>query len=97
MDQPRHVADQCQEDIQPEVEAKDDSEGDAAPEGLEQRICEAIKQLSAGPRGASYHEVQELLEGEGVTKTQFEESVNLLLDKGIIYEPSVNRINVVNY
>jgi hypothetical protein len=32
-----------------------------------------------------------------VGKTQFEEAVNLLLDKGIIYEPSVNRINVVNY
>jgi len=88
---------EIEEEKQPAEEAAADSDDDDATVGLEQRICEAIKELSAGPRGASYHEVQELLEKEGVTKTQFEESVNLLLDKGIIYEPSVNRINVVNY
>jgi RPA family protein len=87
-----------------EEESKEEEPSEAESEtasdddvGLEQRICEAIKELSSGPRGADYHEVQEKLEGEGVGKTAFEEAVNLLLDKGIIYEPSVNRINVVNY
>lgn len=75
-------------------ETSDSSDDDV---GLEQKILEAIKELSTGPRGASYSEVQEKLEGMGVGSTKFDEAINLLLDKGIIYEPSVNRINVVNY
>jgi RPA family protein len=88
------VEEESKEEESTEAEAETTSDDDV---GLEQRICEAIKELSSGPRGADYHEVQEKLEGEGVGKTAFEEAVNLLLDKGIIYEPSVNRINVVNY
>lgn len=65
-------------------------------ESIERKVLEAVKELSKSTKGAAYSEVMRKLGTQGVNKTRFEEAVNLLMDKGIIYEPSANWLKTVN-
>lgn len=66
-----------------EIESEETSEDFA---DVENAVLEIIKEIEGG-EGASWDEVVERCEKEGINKDTVEEALSSLMDKGLIYEP----------
>lgn len=64
-------------------------------EDQEAIIFQIVKELDKGPKGAAYDEIIDRAGKKGVDRGAFDEIVNVLLDKGKIYEPVLGQLKVI--
>ncbi len=72
-------------------EAKESQE----PTADEDRVLEVIAALDKEGKGAPWEGILEAAQKKGVSKDKLEESINSLLDKGLIYEPILGRMKTI--
>src|SRR6185436_5788715 len=63
-------------------------EVDAAQEALDTQVLAAVGKLE-GTKGARWDDILGQVAAGGVTQEAVEESLNRLMDKGLIYEPTL--------
>lgn len=79
-------------DTKKEKETKADVEDvDVESEEFEKKVLESIKKLE-GEDGASWDSITESCEKQGLDKDTIEETLNTLMEKGLIYEPILGTI-----
>jgi len=59
-------------------------------------ILNILRELDDGPRGAPRDEVDRRAEMEGITSYQVEEICNSLMDKGLVYEPNLGYLKLID-
>ena len=69
------------------------SDGGADNEDI---ILNILRELDDGPRGAPRDEVDRRAEMEGITPYQVEEICNSLMDKGLVYEPNLGYLKLID-
>ncbi|MDG6221295.1 MAG: hypothetical protein QCI38_07610 [Candidatus Thermoplasmatota archaeon] len=62
---------------------------------LEGEVLTIVEELDQSPQGAVWEEVVDAAMGRGITLEDLEETVNMLIDKGDLYEPVLGRIKKV--
>jgi len=73
--------------------AKD--ERSTEPDETETKVLEVIATLDKDGKGAAWEGILEAATSKGVSKNALEESINALLDKGLIYEPILGRMKKI--
>lgn len=73
--------------------AKD--ERSTEPDETETKVLEVIASLDKDGKGAAWEGILEAATSKGVSKDALEESINALLDKGLIYEPILGRMKKI--
>lgn len=61
---------------------------------IKERVLSFIRELS-GERGALYRDIMKRCEGEGIDKIALEETIQALLDEGLVYEPTIGIIKPI--
>ena len=59
-------------------------------------ILTILRELDDGPRGAPRDEVDRRAESEGIFPDQVEEICNSLMDKGLVYEPNLGYLKLID-
>jgi uncharacterized protein len=72
----------------PPAPAKPDPAQEAATEALDNAVLAAVQRLEGG-KGARWDDVLRESATGGVTSEQVEEALNRLMDKGLVYEPTL--------
>lgn len=62
---------------------------------LEEEVVAIIEELDQSPQGAVWEEVVDKAMENGITLEDLEEAVNILIDRGDLYEPVLGRIKKV--
>jgi len=75
----------------PRAEAKEPEE----PTADEDKVLEVITTLDKDGKGAPWEGILDAAGKAGVTKDKLEESINSLLDKGLVYEPILGRMKKI--
>jgi RPA family protein len=75
----------------PRAEAKEPEE----PTADEDKVLEVIASLDKDGKGAPWEGILDSAGKAGVSKDKLEESINSLLDKGLIYEPILGRMKKI--
>jgi hypothetical protein len=75
---------------EPTTPAQDDRS--AEPDETETKVLGVIASLDKDGKGAAWEGILEAATSKGVSKDALEESINALLDKGLIYEPILGRM-----
>jgi RPA family protein len=73
-------------------------EGDKAPETEEEMddlVLALVRELDQGAKGAAYDAILEKARDGGLDRDAFEETINRLLDQGLIYEPILGQIKLI--
>src|SRR5438105_10044579 len=65
------------------------------PDESEAKVLEIIASLDKDGKGAPWEGILENATSKGVSKDSLEESINTLLDKGLIYEPILGRMKKI--
>ena len=78
-------------DIPSQPTGNNDSAADS-----EDIILNILRELDDGPRGAPRDEVDRRAEMEGITSYQVEEICNSLMDKGLVYEPNLGYLKLID-
>jgi len=65
------------------------------PDESEGKVLEIIASLDQDGKGAPWEGILENATSKGVSKDSLEESINALLDKGLIYEPILGRMKKI--
>ena len=65
------------------------------PDESEAKVLEIIASLDVDGKGAPWEGILENATSKGVSKDSLEESINTLLDKGLIYEPILGRMKKI--
>src|SRR5207244_3713236 len=65
------------------------------PDESEAKVLEIIAALDKDGKGAPWEGILENATSKGVSKDSLEESINALLDKGLIYEPILGRMKKI--
>ncbi len=74
----------------PEKEAKDGED----KESVKEKVLEIVKDLT-GEKGALYRDIMAQCEEAGIDKMLLEETIQDLLDEGVIYEPTIGMIKTI--
>jgi hypothetical protein len=61
---------------------------------IKERVLSFIRELAAD-RGALYRDIMKRCEGEGIDKITLEETIQALLDEGLVYEPTIGIIKPI--
>ena len=78
-----------------EPAAKPDAKESQEPTADEDRVLAVITSLDKDGKGAPWEGILEAAQKQGVSKDKLEESINSLLDKGLIYEPILGRMKTI--
>jgi RPA family protein len=73
-------------------------DGDKAPETEEEMddmVLALVRELDQGAKGAAYDAILEKARDGGMDRDAFEETINRLLDQGLIYEPILGQIKLI--
>ncbi len=70
-------------------------EAPSEPDETEVKVLEIIATLDKEGKGAPWEGILEAATSKGVAKDALEESINSLLDKGLIYEPILGRMKKI--
>src|SRR2546429_3458619 len=70
-------------------------EAPSEPDETELRVLEIIATLDKDGKGAPWEGILEAAVSKSVAKDALEESINSLLDKGLIYEPILGRMKKI--
>lgn len=65
------------------------------PDEAEAKVLEIVATLDKDGKGAAWEGILEAATSKGVAKEALEESINSLLDKGLIYEPILGRMKKI--
>lgn len=65
------------------------------PDETETKVLEVIGELDRDGKGAAWEGILEAATAKGVSKDALEESINSLLDKGLVYEPILGRMKKI--
>ncbi len=65
------------------------------PDADEEAVLEIIASLDKDGRGAAWEGILDAASAKGVLKDRLEESINRLLDKGLVYEPILGRMKKI--
>ena len=65
------------------------------PDESEGKVLEIIAALDQDGKGAPWEGILERAASTGLSKDSLEESINALLDKGLIYEPILGRMKKI--
>ncbi len=79
----------------PEAAPVAKEEPPSEPDEAETKVLEIIVGLDADGKGAPWEGILETATSKGVAKDALEESINALLDKGLIYEPILGRMKKI--
>jgi len=79
----------------PEVKAPAKEEPSSEPDETETKVLEIIAALDKDGKGAPWEGILETATSKAVSKDALEESINALLDKGLIYEPILGRMKKI--
>lgn len=75
------------------------AEGERGPpqteEEMDDMILSLVRELDEGAKGAAYDAILEMAREKGVDRDPFEETINRLLDQGLIYEPILGQIKLI--
>lgn len=82
-------------DVVPEAPATEKEERSAEPDATETQVLAVIGELDNDGKGAPWEGILEAATAKGVSKDALEESINSLLDKGLIYEPILGRMKKI--
>jgi RPA family protein len=82
------------------VEAAQDPspKSDQAPtteEEMDDMVLSLVRKLDQGAKGAAYDAILEKARDGGMDRDAFEETINRLLDQGLIYEPILGQIKLI--
>lgn len=86
----REAAEPGQPVVEPPASAKE--ERPSEPDETEMKVLDIIGVLDKDGKGAAWEGILESAMSRGVSKEALEESINTLLDKGLIYEPILGRM-----
>lgn len=90
---PESRADRSPEAVTPTAEPAPPAEPEPSPdEGREAAVLEIIGSLDKDGKGAPWDAILGASKAAGVTREDLEESINRLLDKGLVYEPVLGRM-----
>ncbi len=64
-------------------------------EEMDDLVLTLVRELDQGPKGAAYDAILERARGGGMDRDAFEETINRLLDQGLIYEPILGQIKLI--
>jgi RPA family protein len=64
-------------------------------EEMDDLVLTLVRELDQGPKGAAYDAILEKARGGGMDRDAFEETINRLLDQGLIYEPILGQIKLI--
>jgi len=78
-----------------EPTAKAEAKESEEPSADEDKVLEVIASLDKDGKGAPWEGILDAAGKAGVSKDKLEESINSLLDKGLIYEPILGRMKKV--
>ncbi len=78
-----------------EPTAKAETKESEEPTADEDRVLEVIASLDRDGKGAPWEGILDAAGKTGVSKDKLEESINSLLDKGLIYEPILGRMKKI--
>ncbi len=71
---------------------------DAVPsteEEMDDLVLSLVRELDQGAKGAAYDAILEKARDRGMDRDAFEETINRLLDQGLIYEPILGQIKLI--
>jgi hypothetical protein len=71
---------------------------EAAPsseEEMDDLVLSLVRELDQGAKGAAYDAILEKARDRGMDRDAFEETINRLLDQGLIYEPILGQIKLI--
>ena len=74
------------------------ADGDKVPETEEEMddlVLALVRELDQGAKGAAYDAILEKARDGGMDRDAFEETINRLLDQGLIYEPILGQIKLI--
>jgi RPA family protein len=83
---------------EPEEASPTEADGDKAPETEEEMddmVLALVRELDQGAKGAAYDAILEKARDGGMDRDAFEETINRLLDQGLIYEPILGQIKLI--
>ncbi len=84
-----------QEEATPEP-AKDGEDGPpSTEEEMDDLVLSLVRELDHGAKGAPYDAILEQAREKGMDRDAFEETINRLLDQGLIYEPILGQIKLI--
>jgi uncharacterized protein len=89
----REAAEPGEPVVEPPAGAKE--ERPSEPDETETRVLDIIGALDKDGKGAAWEGILEAAASRGVAKEALEESINTLLDKGLIYEPILGRMKKI--
>jgi hypothetical protein len=73
--------------------------GEAGPpsteEEMDELVLSLVRELDQGAKGAAYDAILERAREGGLDRDAFEETINRLLDQGLIYEPILGQIKLI--
>ena len=79
----------------PEAPAPAKEEPAREPDETETKVLEIIAALDKDGKGAPWEGILETATSKAISKDSLEESINALLDKGLIYEPILGRMKKI--
>ncbi len=84
------------EDETPPTAAKEDEGGPpSSEEEMDDLVLSLVRELDQGAKGAPYDAILEQAREKGMDRDAFEETINRLLDQGLIYEPILGQIKLI--
>lgn len=78
-----------------EIEMDGPTDGNNAAD-MEDTILNLIRELDVDGRGAPREELERRAEAEGISGLELEEVSNILMDKGLIYEPNLRYLKLID-
>ncbi|NIP36785.1 MAG: hypothetical protein GWN18_17605 [Thermoplasmata archaeon] len=64
-------------------------------EEMDDLVLSLVRELDQGAKGAAYDAILERARDRGMDRDNFEETINRLLDQGLIYEPILGQIKLI--
>jgi RPA family protein len=84
--------------IMEEPAAPAEGDGGGPPsteEEMDDLVLSLVRELDEGAKGAAYDAILEQAREKGMDRDSFEETINRLLDQGLIYEPILGQIKLI--
>jgi hypothetical protein len=83
----------------PEASSEGAAPADDGPpkneEEMDDLVLSLVRELDQGAKGAAYDAILEQARDRGMDRDSFEETINRLLDMGLIYEPILGQIKLI--
>jgi DNA replicative helicase MCM subunit Mcm2 (Cdc46/Mcm family) len=64
-------------------------------EEMDDLVLGLVRELDQGAKGAAYDAILERARDKSMDRDAFEETINRLLDQGLIYEPILGQIKLI--